>query len=133
MICVDLLETNYQEVITTFVLNKMLHYVGMIWIIENLEDLKYDMDILSPNWLTGGPWYNTYICKKLHGKLFEGFIISARTDRYNIMYYIDAYEREHQSYSCDDGSSGGGFPLPKKQRPKHYNLSVQTWILLVVG
>ena len=31
------------------------------------------------------------------------------------MCYIDAYEREHQSSSCDDGSSGGGFPLPKKQ------------------
>ena len=108
----DLLETNYQEIITTFVLNTMLHHVGMLWIIENHEELKYDMDIQNSDWLTGGPWYNTYICKKLHGKLFEGFIISARTDRYNIMYYIDAYEREHQSYSCDDGSSGGGFPLP---------------------
>ena len=61
--------------------------------------------------MTGGPWYNTSICKKLHGKLFEGFIINARTDRYNIMCSIDAYEIEHQLYSCDDGSSGGGFPL----------------------
>ena len=34
MIYVDLLETDYQEIITTFVLNKMLHHVGMIRIIE---------------------------------------------------------------------------------------------------
>ena len=25
---------------------------------------------------------------------------------------IDAYEREHQSSSCDDVSNGGGCPLP---------------------
>ena len=53
-----------------------------------------------------------YICKKLHGKLFEVFIINARTYRYNIMCSIDAYEIEHQSSSCGDGSSGGGCPLP---------------------
>ena len=29
------------------------------------------------------------------------------------MCYIDAYEIEHQSYSCDDGRSGGGCPLPR--------------------
>ena len=29
----DILETDYQEIITTFVLNTMLHHVGMIWII----------------------------------------------------------------------------------------------------
>ena len=60
--------------------------------------------------MTCGPWYNTYICKKLHGKVFEGFIINARTDRYNIMCSIDAHKKEHQS-SCGDGSSGGGCPL----------------------
>ena len=69
----------------------MLHHVGMIWIIENHEELKYDADILNSDWLTGGPWHNTSICKKLYGKLFERFIINARTDRYNIMCYIDAY------------------------------------------
>ena len=69
------------------------------------------MDILNSDWLTDGPWYNTSICKKLHGRLFEGFIINAITDRYNIMCSIDAYEIEPQSSSCDDGSRCGGFPL----------------------
>ena len=62
--------------------------------------------------MTGVPWYNKYICKKLHGKLFEVFIINARTDRYNIMCSIDEYEKENQSSRCDDVSSGGGCPLP---------------------
>ena len=61
--------------------------------------------------MTCGPWYNTYICKKLHGNVFEGFIINARTGRYNIMCSIYAHEIEHQSY-FDDSSSGRGFPLP---------------------
>ena len=72
----DLLDNTYQEIITTFVLNTMLHHVGMIRIIENHEELKYDMDILNSDRLKGGPWYNTYICKKLHGKIFEEFIIN---------------------------------------------------------
>ena len=70
------------------------------------------MDIQNSDWITGGPWCNTYICKKLHGNLFESFIINARTDRYNIMCSVDAYEIEHHSYRCDGGSSGGGCPLP---------------------
>ena len=49
------------------------------------------MDIQNSDWLTGGPWYNTSICKKLQEKLFEGFIINSRTDRYHIMYFIYAF------------------------------------------
>ena len=45
MIDVDNLNTTYQDIIITFVLNKMLHYVGMLWIIDIHEQLKYDMDI----------------------------------------------------------------------------------------
>ena len=70
------------------------------------------MDILNSDWLTFGPLNNTYICKKLHFKLFEEFIINARTDRYNIMCSIDAYEKEHRSSIYEYDSSGGGFPLP---------------------
>ena len=74
----------------------MLHHVGMIWMIENHEDLKYDTELQNSDWMTGGPWYNTSICKKLHGKVFGGFIINERTDRYNIMCSIDTYGRENQ-------------------------------------
>ena len=45
MIDVDNINTTYQYIFTTFVLNTMLHRVGLCWIIENHEQLKYDMDI----------------------------------------------------------------------------------------
>ena len=45
MIDLYLLETDYQEIIKTFVLNTMLHHDGMIWMIENHEDLIYDMEL----------------------------------------------------------------------------------------
>ena len=62
----------------------------------------------NPDWMKGGPWYNISICKKLHGKVFEEFITNVRTDRYNIMCYIEANEKENPS-EFDDGSSGGGY------------------------
>ena len=69
------------------------------------------MDKHDSDWMTGGPCYNTSICKKLHGNVFEEFIINARTDRYSIMCSIDVHEiinpPEH-----DDGSRGGGYPIP---------------------
>ena len=49
---------------------------------------KYDSD-----WMTGGPWYKTSFCKKLHGNVFKGFIRNARTDRYSIMCAFDANEK----------------------------------------
>ena len=112
MIDVDDMNITYQNIITTFILDTTLHHVGMLWTIENHEQLKYDMDIQNSDWMKSGPWYNTYICKKLHGKLFEVFISNARTYRYHIMCSIDAYKKENQSSSCYDGSSGGGCPLP---------------------
>ena len=44
MIDVDMLNTTYQHIITTFVLNIMLQHVGMLWIIEIHKQLQYDMD-----------------------------------------------------------------------------------------
>ena len=91
------MNTTYQDIIPIFLLNTMLHHVGMLWIIENNEQLKYDMEEQNSDWMTGGPWYNICICRKLHGNCFEGFIINVRTDRYHIMCSIGVYEKEHQS------------------------------------
>ena len=38
MIDVDNLNTTYQDIIITFVLNTMLHHVGMLWIIEKMNN-----------------------------------------------------------------------------------------------
>ena len=83
------MNTNYKDIITSFVLNTVLHHVGMSCIIETHEQLKYDMDKHNPYWIKGDPWYNTYICKKLHGTVFEAYIINARTYIYNLMCSID--------------------------------------------
>ena len=40
---VDNLNTTYQDIITIFVFNTMLHHVGMLWIIETHKQLKYDI------------------------------------------------------------------------------------------
>ena len=92
MIDVDNMNITYQDIIKNLVLNTMLHHVDMLWIIGNHEQLRYNMDIQNPDWMTSGSWYNTYICNKLRGKLFEGYIINVRTDRYHIMCSIDANE-----------------------------------------
>ena len=63
MIDVDIMNTTYQDIITNFLLNKMLHHVGMLQIIETHEHLQYDMDKHNSEWMSGGPWYNTSICK----------------------------------------------------------------------
>ena len=38
------MNTNYKYIINKFVLNKMLHHVGMSWIIETNQQLEYDID-----------------------------------------------------------------------------------------
>ena len=68
--------------ITKFVLNEILHDVGMLWIIWSNKEMFYEIDESNhPDWLNKGPWYKKDICSKLHGKLFEDFIKYARTYR----------------------------------------------------
>ena len=71
----------------------MLHRVVMLCIIETNEQLQYYMDKDNSEWVTGGPWYNTSICKKLLVNVFDGFIRNSIADRYNIIYFIDAHEK----------------------------------------
>ena len=68
------------------------------------------MDKNNPDWMTGGPWYNTSICEKIHGKVFEEFIRDSRTYRYNIMCYIYAHEKNNSSEN-NDGIRSGGYPI----------------------
>ena len=93
----DNMNNSYQDITTSFVLNTVLHHVGMLWIIETNQHLEYDMDKHDSYWMTGGPWYNTSICEKIHGNVFEEFIRNERTDRYTIMFSIDDNEKRiHQ-------------------------------------
>ena len=48
----------------------------------------------NPYWITGGFWYNTSICKKLHGTVLEEYIRNSRTDIYNLMCSINSHEKQ---------------------------------------
>ena len=52
-----------------------------------------------------GPWYNTDICSRLHGGLFEDFITHAITNIYNLMCYLVAHEKI-PDYEDNESSSG---------------------------
>ena len=52
--------------------------------------------------LNKGPWYNTSICLKLHGSMFENFITHARTDRYKCMCSLVAHDKMQANYEDDE-------------------------------
>ena len=53
----------FDEVITKFVLNAILHHVDVSWIISSQKEMNYEMDKNNhQDWLNKGPWYNTFIC-----------------------------------------------------------------------
>ena len=62
MISMDNMNTTYKDIITSFVLNTVLHHIGMFWIINTNQYLEYDMEKHNSDWMTGGTWDNTYIC-----------------------------------------------------------------------
>ena len=98
----------YDEVITQFVLNAMLHHVGVSWIISSKKEMDYDNFTNSNHldWFDTGPWYNKNICYKLNGITYEYFITQARIDRYNIMCYLVAHDRLQDDYKDDESSIG---------------------------
>ena len=93
----DNMNSKYKNIITSFVLNTVLHNVVMSWILGKNKQLQYFMDKHNSDWITGYPWYNTHICKTLHGKMFKEFIRNARTYRYNLMCYIGSNEKNNPS------------------------------------
>ena len=79
--------------ITKFVLNTVFHHVSMSWIISSNDEIKYEIDeINNQEWLNKGLWYNTDLCSRLHGSLFEDFITHVRTDIYNPMCSLAAHD-----------------------------------------
>ena len=55
-------------------------------------------------WLNKCPCYNTAICSKLHGTLFENYISYDIIEKYNIMCFINAYYKLLPTY-VDDANS----------------------------
>ena len=57
-----------------------------------------------------GQCYNTTICTKLNGQIFEDYLKTRRKDRYEFIFSVDAYGKYHVSIPSD-ASSGGGRPM----------------------
>ena len=61
--------------------------------------MKYEIDESNHQYLLNkGPWYNTAICSRLYGILFEYFITHVRTDRYNLLCYLVAHDKKQPDY-----------------------------------
>ena len=81
--------------ITKFLLDAILHHVGMSWIICSNKEMKYEIDKSNhQDWLNKGPWYNIATCSRLYGSLFEYFITHTRTDMHNILCYLVANDKK---------------------------------------
>ena len=64
------------------------------------------VEINHPDWLNKGPWYNTSICSRLHGSLFEYYITNTITNRYNIMCSIVAHDLKKPAGEYDESGIG---------------------------
>ena len=98
--------------ITRFVLNTVLHRVGLSRIISSNKQMKYYIkENNHPDWLNKGPEYNTAICSKLHGTVFDDLIRNYRSDRCNIMCFITANDKSQPTY-VDYARSGVSKEIP---------------------
>ena len=85
--------------INKILLNKIFHYVVMLWIIWSNKEIKYEIDESNNQYrLNKGPWYNTAICSRLRASLFEYFITHARTNRYNLICSLVLNDKTQPSY-----------------------------------
>ena len=68
------------------------------------------MDRHNSDWMTGGPWYNTYTCKNyMETCLKSSLEMQKLTD---IISCVLLMNMKNNPSEHDGGSSGGGYPLP---------------------
>ena len=69
--------------------------------------MKYEIDESNhQDWLNKRPWYNTAICSRFHGNIFEDFTTHAITDRYNLLCYLVAHDKKQPAYEDKEISIG---------------------------
>ena len=67
--------------ITKFVINAILHHVGMSWIIIPSKEMEYETENNNnQDLLNKDHWYNTSICLNLNVSMFGDSIAHAITD-----------------------------------------------------
>ena len=61
-----------KERISKFVLNVILHHVGLLCVIFSNKEIKYEIDEINHlDWLNKVPWYNIAIFSRLHGSFLK--------------------------------------------------------------
>ena len=55
------IEQELNSVVTNFVLNSVFQHVGLLWIIENNNHYKFEMNLEDTQWMEKGSWYNKTI------------------------------------------------------------------------
>ena len=79
--------------------------VGMSWIISSNDEIKYEIgESNHQSWLNKFPWYNTAICSRLHGIIFEDFKTHTRTNRYNLTCSLVARDKNQPPYEDEERS-----------------------------
>ena len=68
--------------------------IGLSLIIQSNKNLGFDFQNNCPYWILNSPWYNTTICSKLHGLVFEDYFTTSKRDKYNLMCSIEAHEKK---------------------------------------
>ena len=103
--------------ITFFETNILFQRVGISWIIESNEELKFYVQEHFPNWMCDVPWYNSTMCSPFHGYSFEHFFRICAIDMYKNIHPTEPY----------NASSGGGRPMQKIQQQMILHLLVLHW------
>ena len=91
----------------------MFQHVGLLWIIKNNIQLKFEIDVQVNQCLDKGPWYNTTICTTLNGQIFECYLKTVSRDRYYFMCGVDKYDKERVPITYD-ASSDSIIPMTSK-------------------
>ena len=68
---------NIENFITPFVKNMIFQPVGLSWMIKSNQKLNFYIQLHCLYWVINIPWYNTMICSRLHGILFEDYVTTA--------------------------------------------------------
>ena len=72
----------------------VFHPVVLFWIINNNNNIKFDINVKVGQWMCKGPWYNTTICTELDDQIFKYYLKTGRKEMYELMCAVDAYDKE---------------------------------------
>ena len=99
------------KVFTNFVNDVVFLNFGLYWIIGQKEELYIDFEQNCPYWIQNYPLINSTVCSQMCGFFFQDLYITAKQNRYFLMFFINKYINLHAPSSCYV-ISGGDRLLP---------------------